>query len=109
MAHRGDVHLLPQVELSAARRFSEFGYGALEVDVPTSNETLERRQYQGRVWVVDDFRVTNIPVVVAVAPHAVIGRIDTNTIIARVHTVAEKAVIAVRSIWHETISWTIWR
>jgi GNAT superfamily N-acetyltransferase len=54
LADRGDVHLLPQVELSAARRFMQYGYDALMVGVPPSNETLERRQIQGRIWVATE-------------------------------------------------------
>ncbi len=54
LAKRADVHLLPQVERVAARRFSQFGYDALLAGVPPSNETLERRQSQGRIWVATE-------------------------------------------------------
>jgi GNAT superfamily N-acetyltransferase len=51
LARRGDLHGLPQIERRAARRFFDGGYGSLLGSVRPSLETLERRQFLGRVWV----------------------------------------------------------
>jgi len=56
LARRGDIHLLPHLERAASRRFIDHGYAALIAVIPPSNETLERRQSQGRIWVAAEAR-----------------------------------------------------
>lgn len=56
LARRHDVHLLPQLEYGASRRFAEHGYADLMAIIPPSIEHLERRQLRGQVWVVTEAR-----------------------------------------------------
>ncbi len=53
-AERGDLHLLPRIELTAARRFARVECARTLMSLTLPLELLEQRQTEGRVWVATD-------------------------------------------------------
>lgn len=50
-ARRGDLHLLPKIEVTAASRFAPFGLGETVLSSHLPLELLDHRQHEGRLWV----------------------------------------------------------
>ena len=50
-ARRGDLHLLPKIEVMAASRFAPFGLGEAILTEHLPLELLDHRQIEGRLWV----------------------------------------------------------
>jgi GNAT superfamily N-acetyltransferase len=54
LAGRADLHVLPRIELMAARRFARIDGAATLMSLTLPLEVLEQRQTEGRVWVACD-------------------------------------------------------